>query len=413
MGHSKVPKQAKTHFSSMTSVRKGLRGAVVSIRHIVLHTILKCTTDSSEGGVMIISSRQRLHMIGLGLLGLPPAVRSTLGPVVAQPTSPTYYYASASAVNGKGQISGLVMPGPGKARAVYWLDVDSYPVNLVGLPGNGLNSAADINDAAQVVGSSRPEVAEGPELPLPGGSGVLWTDDNVIELSPLDGNDWCECSAISNTSGRFGREVLVGSSGNQLGGSRATSWLDEPIEMFVPSDATESRANGLNNIDFIVGDIWTPTTGWYAVGWIGADGWFVEFEGLSGDPESHAYDVNDNSQVVGSSWKSDGPNHAVMWYDGETIDLGVLPGYLRSEAYAINNSGMAVGVSFPNRGHSRATLWHERDMIDLGVLDGDVGSRAVDINDSGLIVGESFSADFVGQPVFWRDGEIAELLVPS
>lgn len=361
----------------------------------------------------MLSSRKRLHMIGLGLLGIPPAVRSSLGPVVAQPISTTYYYASASAVNGMGQISGRVMPGPGKARAVYWSDVDSYSIDLAGLPGNGLNSAADINDAAQVVGSSRPEVAEGPEVPLPSGSGVLWTNDNVIELSPLDQDDWCECTAISNTSERFGREVLVGTSGSRLGGSRTTSWLDEPIEMLVPSDATESRASGLNDTDFIVGDIWTPTTGWLAVGWVSADGWYVEFEGLPGDPESHAYDVNDSLQVVGSSWKSDGPNHAIMWHDGQTIDLGVLPGYLRSEAHAINNSGMVVGVSFPDRGSSRATLWHEREIVDLGVLEGDVGSRAEDINDSGLIVGESFSADFVGRPVYWRNGEITELSVRS
>ncbi len=352
-------------------------------------------------------------MIGLGLLGLPPAARSTLGPVVAQPTSPTYYYAPASAVNGKGQICGRVMPGAGKARALYWSDVDSDPVTLVGLPENGLNSATDINDAAQIVGSSRPEVPEGPEVPLPGGSGVLWTDDNGIELSPLDGDDWCECSAISNMSGRFGREVLVGTSGNQHGGSRATSWLEEPIEMFVSSEVTESRATGLNDNDFIVGDIWIPTSGWHAVGWVSVDGWYVDFEALPGDLESHAHDVNDNLQIVGGSWKNDGPNHAVMWQDGGTVDLDVLPGYERSEAYAINNGGLVVGVSFPNRGPSRATLWHEREMVDLGVLDGDVGSRAVGINDSGLIVGESYSADFVGKPVFWRDGEITELLAPS
>ncbi len=361
----------------------------------------------------MISSRKRINVIGLGLLGLSPVVRSQLEPVVAQSTSQSYFYASASAVNRLGQICGRAMPGPGKAQAIYWSDVDSSPVDLPGLTGNNLNSTADINDAGQIVGSSRPEVAEGPEVPLPSGSGVLWTNEKVTKLSPLDGDDWCECSALSNMSGIFGREVLVGTSGRVLGGSRATYWLDGPIEMIVPSDATESRANGLNDVDFIVGDIWTPARGWFAVGWIGADGWYVEFKGLAGDPESHAYDVNDNGQVVGSSWRSDGPNHAIMWYDGETIDLGVLPGYLRSEALSINNNGMSVGVSFPNRGPSRATFWYEGKIVDLGALDGDSGSRAIDINDSGLIIGESYTADFVGRPVYWRDGEIGELQVPT
>jgi probable HAF family extracellular repeat protein len=86
--------------------------------------------------------------------------------------------------------------------------------------------------------------------------------------------------------------------------------------------------------------------------------------------------------------------HAFQWQDGALADLGALAAGASSAPNAINASGVVAGLSetgatdttapFPPESH--AVVWKDGQIIDLGTLGGTF-SYAADINDRGQVVG--------------------------
>src|SRR5437667_191282 len=142
------------------------------------------------------------------------------------------------------------------------------------------------------------------------------------------------------------------------------------------------------------------------------------------DNFSGANVINERGWIAGSSQTGDlDPvtgglaQHAVLWKDGEIIDLGTLGGN-ESGGYYINNEGQVVGASAINTtcDHSsqfgattHSFLWENGVMRDLGTLGGD-DSTPASINDAGEIVG---GADLPGSEVehafLWRNGVMTDL----
>jgi len=77
-----------------------------------------------------------------------------------------------------------------------------------------------------------------------------------------------------------------------------------------------------------------------------------------GDEGSVASGINERGDIVGNS-TSFGRQLAVVWTNGQIINLGTLPGDVNSLAVAINNRGEIVGVSC--RVSCHAVLWSPRD----------------------------------------------------
>jgi probable HAF family extracellular repeat protein len=127
-------------------------------------------------------------------------------------------------------------------------------------------------------------------------------------------------------------------------------------------------------------------------------------------------------------------SHAVLWKDGEIIDLGTVDGGYESVANAVNNRGQVVGaaanavpdlspMSASNFGwttETRAFLWQNGVMVDLGTLGGP-DAVALLINEWGQIVGDSYTSSVpspycanIGFPLttgafLWQNGKMVGL----
>ncbi|MFZ6872230.1 hypothetical protein ACO0LF_09215 [Undibacterium sp. Di27W] len=156
----------------------------------------------------------------------------------------------------------------------------------------------------------------------------------------------------------------------------------------------------------------TQTT--YAVIW--DNSYYVPKTTLLSDVNSHAYGINDQAIVVGSSVMDvDGHSQiiATTWKNGEAHYLASLSnGQYKSIAKAINEQGVIVGESFTGdtwQDH-HASMWTDTGVIDLGTLGGK-DSEALAINNSGVVVGRASGAaaeDYI-HPVMWKDGKIINL----
>ena len=150
---------------------------------------------------------------------------------------------------------------------------------------------------------------------------------------------------------------------------------------------------------------------------------------------SVAFGINARGQTIGQSENGlinplagGAENRAVLWKDGQIIDLGTLRGN-DSRAFAINGEGQIVGgalndvpdpFSMPGLGQqARAFLWQKGAMRDLGTLGGPDAFASL-INDRGQVVGVSYpdtnptSTCFMGfplttHPFLWQNGTMVDL----
>jgi probable HAF family extracellular repeat protein len=121
--------------------------------------------------------------------------------------------------------------------------------------------------------------------------------------------------------------------------------------------------------------------------------------GTLGFGSSYLLAVNNRNEAVGySEVMGLDSNRAMLWRDGQLIDLGVLPGMMLSSAEAINDRGDIVGWSSEYQYQRiQAVLWRDGQTIDL-TPSGFYPCRARDINNRGDIVGDC------GGAVLWRTG---------
>jgi probable HAF family extracellular repeat protein len=131
-----------------------------------------------------------------------------------------------------------------------------------------------------------------------------------------------------------------------------------------------------------------------------------------GYDRSSALAINDRGEIVGSSHLTEDRAHAVLWRDGEAIDLGSLGG-ASAAALDINDAGQVVGTGFlPGNSEVGAFLW-ERGRLTLLPGLGGSSCSAEAINNSGVIVGSCTTPTTEQRAVRWVNGAIAELDPPS
>ncbi len=130
---------------------------------------------------------------------------------------------------------------------------------------------------------------------------------------------------------------------------------------------------------------------------------------LPGTNSSFPWWVNERGWVAGASQNgvidplTSGPElKAVLWKEGQIIDLGTLGGN-QSAAFGVNNEGQITGAAlntvpdpwgliYPFGTQTRAFLWQNGAMHDIGTLGGP-DAVGLYINDRGHVGGASFTSD--------------------
>lgn len=130
-----------------------------------------------------------------------------------------------------------------------------------------------------------------------------------------------------------------------------------------------------------------------------------DFGTLSGNSQSRAEGVNQRGDVVGSTFGGPGEQHAVLYRDGQIIDLG------QGRALAINKRAQVVGGTVVVD-VTHAFLYSGGELLDLGTLGGEF-SIAVDINDAGEIVGNAQTATGQSRAFLYSEGALRELPIPG
>jgi probable HAF family extracellular repeat protein len=344
--------------------------------------------------------------------------------------------AIAAAVLLTGSVQGAAVATSAPTRHANY-----HVVNLPSLGGTS-SAGTSINNRGWVAGISN----------LPGDQvqhAALWRHGSILDLGTLGGPD--------RNSGvlwpvKSERGVIVGISQtaqpDPLGERWSCSaffpaatgtgyqclgfvWEDGVMRPLPTLGGTNGFATGVNNRGQIVG--WAENTvhdptcvapqvlQFRAVVWGPKEGEILELPPLPGDTVSAATAINNRDQVVGISGICDravgrfSAIHAVLWEDGQPIDLGSFGGVAWNTPMAINERGDVVGFSNVSAAagggfSAHAFLWTKREGIrDLGTLPGDSTSQALGINARGEIVGTSCDAAFNCRAFLWRDGVMTEL----
>lgn len=239
-----------------------------------------------------------------------------------------------TAINDLREAVGWENGGYATRNGIYW-DSNGHASFLPALPG-GENRvyAYDINNSGIIVGQSR----DGSIV----WHGVVW--DRTTLIRDLGSNT----SAMGiNDLGDIVGQALVGND------YHAFLWRSGNV-----TDLGLGSALDINNNGLIVG--WT--SGQVPVIW--RDGVMENLPALSGEPIGYGHivtDLNNNGDVVGYAPSPVGTGFhytAVLWRDGQAINLGFFPGGTSSIAYGINDSGQIVGEgSIVPDGPMHALLW--------------------------------------------------------
>jgi probable HAF family extracellular repeat protein len=273
-----------------------------------------------------------------------------------------------------------------------------------------IDADGDVLDAARKLGKTRDKDGLF--------RAVIWMNDKPTELATL-GGDWSQALAINR------QRVIVGDSSVKPGKTAvvyACRW-DGGKPTNLGTLGGFSVANDVNNRGWIVGGsntvagAGTLSAGAHAVLW--KNGNLIDLGTLPGGEIAQARAIDERGRIVGYSTTGPGEKysgsgmHAFLWENGAMTDLGTFPGADISLAFAMNERAQAVGYALlpgtpadPRFGYA-ATLWNDRQILNLNdAIPADSGwflATAYGINDAGQIVGlgyhDGVQRGFVMTPV--------------
>jgi probable HAF family extracellular repeat protein len=255
-----------------------------------------------------------------------------------------------------------------KDHAYLWQDGALTDLGTLGEDSFSSSYARGVNDHGRVVGHSSPSSSSEPP------HAFVYLDGRMTDLGTGYGSGSNSVAYDINNDG-----LIVGSRSQLPGPAEAVIWENGQIR---PLDVL-GEAYAVNGVGQVVGQA-LPSGGRPQRGFLWEDdangGSVIDLGGIGGDQApSSAEDINDQGQVVGWSYTSEGNWHALLWQNGAMTDLGVLGepddrfGSPYTLAHGINNAGQVVGEArVPDpvlfTVWDRAVLWDDGNLYDLNDL---------------------------------------------
>lgn len=251
-----------------------------------------------------------------------------------------FYPAGASGVNDLGQVVGTYNSG----TPFLWEKGILHNLNELtrgGFPNPTGVGPRKINNRSQITGFYATK-----ENQL---HGFLWELGRLQDLIPLD--DGFSDAMDLNTNG-----IVVGRSSTSVG-THAVAWKNRQVrDLRFPGDNCQAFA--VNIWNQVVGESSNESS-------ISAYMWDrgkVTALGSFGGHDTHAFDINSQGEIVGSSdlYGTIVNSHAFIWKNGSMRDLNdlipPLSGWTLNSAIAINDFGMIVGTGINPEGKSHGFL---------------------------------------------------------
>ena len=322
---------------------------------------------------------------------------------------PSWSQGQPFVVSGNGLVSGeTVLANPNSpaqwvSHGVVWEGSSTKVINIPGLGGPN-NIAFGVNVRGQAVGQADTETPEPNGEDFCGSTALglthsgntcepfLWQNGVTFALPRLRNS--------AGTEGSNGAALQI----NDFGMAAGTAENGE-VDSTCPGVAVSPQITQFKPV------IWMKPFPWSQVR-------LQELPTADGDPDGIASAINDLGQAVGTSGDCGPfnvlsqnnltPLHAVLWRNGNAIDLGNLGGdgrFAGIYATGLNLDGQVVGTSDTTGDASfHGFLWQQGHITDLGTLPGDSYSSATSISNSGMVLGISISASFSPRAALWRNG---------
>lgn len=288
-----------------------------------------------------------------------------------------------TAMNRAGDVVGIA-PVTHDARGHLFLwRHDGSHVDLTSRDGIR-GEAADINDRGAIVGQMDVRRAT---------HAFLWRNGRVTDLGTLGGKT-SSASAINNAG------EIVGESQTATGHAHAFLWADGRIRDLGTLPGESSRATSINDRGEIVGIAHVGyLDGDHVLLW--KDDHMRTLTGFGPAGGLFPAKITNHGAILVNSVN---PDRAYLWRKGKAIDLGSL-GSGRTHAADLNEKGQVVGSSRISSTQSAAFVWSQGRMTALPNLTPGAGppwSNAAEINARGEIVGGSYVGRISRErAVFW------------
>jgi probable HAF family extracellular repeat protein len=244
--------------------------------------------------------------------------------------------------------------------------------------------------------------------------GYYWSSAGLIfRLPPLAGTDpfYSSTHTMANGINNVGQIVGLAKQGAPTFDTYAALWQDkDTLAQSLGSlgrsiyGMISSVAYGINNLTHVVGNS-TIASDSVIRAFLWRDGRMIDLGALSGQVVSEAYAINNNGLIVGKSnlypvtWKYDVANAS------STPAIQQLPiptGFFTAQPTAVNDSGDVAGYAGSPNIDAHAILWRNGQAIDLGVWPGGHYSVANGINNLGQIVGTgTVAGDNLDHALMW------------
>jgi probable HAF family extracellular repeat protein len=218
----------------------------------------------------------------------------------------------------------------------------------------------------------------------------LFVGAGLVMVPKSWGSDYA-IADLGDLGGDFSRAYGVNDHGFVVGDAllpvsgivrRAILWGGGTVTDLGTAGGQQSYASGINNSGTICG--WAQGAAGNALPALWSGSSITALPTLGG-AFGQALAINDSGSAVGHASLSSGRAHAALWSGGQVHDLGTLGG-ASSQAYDINNQGIVVGTATDSLGRVRATLWGDSGAVDLGDLSGGEWTAIRGINDLGEMI---------------------------